>query len=62
MLSKVALNRKHNFNLLSLTLMMQDGWIMSGNKEEITVTKDGMKISFDIVMPTNTGAVYAGCF
>ena len=61
-LTKVGLNRKLNFNLLSLTWMMQDGWIMSGNKEEITVTKDGMKISFDIVIPTNRGAVYAGCF
>ena len=60
-LIKVGLNSKHNFNLLSLTRLMQDGWSMSGNKDG-TVRKNEMEIKFDIVIPANQGAVYAECF
>ena len=61
-LIKVGLNSKHNFNLPSLTRLMQDGWSMSGDKDGITVRKNEMEIKFDIIIPNNQGAVYAGCF
>ena len=52
-------NPKANFNLLSLTKLLKDGWQMAGDDESITMSKGPTSIKFDIVIPTQNGAIYA---
>ena len=51
-----------HFNLFSCSRLQQEGWNMHGNKEAITMTKGNAKITFDIVIPTAKGAIYAMYF
>ena len=37
--------------------MLQEGWIMQGDFDKIALTKDGVSIVFDIVVPTTTGCL-----
>ena len=57
-----SFSTKHNFNLVSMSkLIHKQGWkIMRGNKTLIHI-KNGMggTIDFDIVVPTEKGAIYA---
>jgi hypothetical protein len=53
---------KHNFNLLSMSkLLHKQGWkIMHGNETLIHIeNRKGGAINFDIVVPTEKGAIYA---
>ena len=54
-------NDSLNFNLLSLTRLLCNGWrITKGDATGITVRHEsGGKIDFDIVIPTARGAIYA---
>ena len=61
-LRDVSYNPKYNFNLCSLTKLLQNGWALSGNQHMIVAEKDGIQIKFDIVIPTASGAIYAGRF
>ena len=61
-MESIAHMPESNFNLLSLTRLLQDGWEMSGDAEAIVMTKEGIKLSFDIVIPTGRGgALYCIC-
>ena len=42
--------------------MQQEGWTLGGNKEAIWIEKGQAKLIFDLVIPTKTGAIYAGYF
>ena len=46
------------FNLFSGTRMMDNGWIMSGDKEKIVIKKGGQEIVFDIKIRTPKGVVF----
>ena len=46
-------------NLFSLTQAMMNGWQIGNDGLHITVTKDGMKIVFDILKKTQTGFLCA---
>ena len=54
-------NESLNFNLLSLTRLLSNGWsITKGDATRITIENGGGgKIDFDIVIPTARGAIFA---
>ena len=60
-LTDVNYNNKYNFNLVSLTRLLMNGWkVTTGDNRGITVgNKDGNEIKFDIVIPTVRGAIFA---
>ena len=58
-LKKMRFNPKANFNLLSLTKLIMDGWKMTGDEEAIVMRKGGAEIRFDIVIKTERGAIFA---
>ena len=53
---------KHNLNLLSMSkLLHKQGWkIMHGNETVVCIeNRKGGVVNFDIVVPTEKGAIYA---
>ena len=60
-LTEVNFNDKYNFNLVSLTRLLMNGWkVTQGDNIGITVgNKSGNEIKFDIVIPTVRGAIFA---
>jgi hypothetical protein len=58
-LGEVKLLPNGKYNLFSVTKLMKNGWSMSGDKTGMRLVKDGMKIVFDIVIPTKEGILYA---
>ena len=46
------------FNLFSTTKLKHEGWKMIGDYSSITMQKGGMTVCFDIVIPTEKGAIY----
>jgi hypothetical protein len=52
------LPRGHS-NLFSCSILQQEGWLMTGDKESNKMTKGDAEICFDIVIPTAKGAIYA---
>jgi hypothetical protein len=63
-ITEVSYNSRHNFNLFSISRMLQLGWTLSGNKQRLTLNStDGKSvIHFDIVIKTKLGAVYLAKF
>ena len=47
------------FNLFSISRMQGEGWILGGDKEAVWITKGKSKLTFDIVVKTPKGRVYA---
>jgi hypothetical protein len=58
-LSDVVYLLTGRFNLFSLTKMAQAGWILGGDPEEIWLTKESHHLSFDNVIPTPKGVLFA---
>lgn len=60
-LTEVSVNKKYNFNLISLTRLLRNGWhITQGDDTGIVIeNKDGNRIAFDIVVLTARGAIFA---
>ena len=60
-LTDVNYNPKYNFNLMSLTRLLMNGWrITSGNKTGITIRNmNKSEVTFDIVILTVRGAIFA---
>ena len=54
----VGLAKEMNYNLFSLSKLMQDGWKLSGDVRAMQLTKGQATIKFDIVIPTKKGAIY----
>jgi hypothetical protein len=50
------------FNLFSLTKMQKSGWLLHGNNKAIWLTKEGSNITFDIIILTPEGMVFAMYF
>jgi limonene-1,2-epoxide hydrolase len=64
-LTDVGYSKRHNFNLLSVTSLWQQGCsTKAGNSEIMSIIGPDRvsTIHFDIVMRTRIGAVYVGCF
>ena len=47
------------YNLFSLGTMMKKGWQMSGDDQGIIISKGGIQLVFDIIIPTPKGILYA---
>jgi hypothetical protein len=65
-LTHVGFSKRHNFNLLSVTSLWQQGWSTqsAGDSEGLSIIgpDGGSVINFDIVVRTTRGAIYIGCF
>jgi hypothetical protein len=64
-LTDVGFSTRHNFNLLSVTSLWQQGWsTQSGDSEGLSIIgpDGGSVINFDIVVRTTRGAIYVGRF
>ena len=51
-----------NFNLCSLSKLLNSGWEMSGTEDKIVMTKGDTSLEFDIKISTHEGAIFCGCF
>ena len=60
-LTELNYSPKLNFNLLSLSRLLQNGWIITSRNETCIKIEDqsGNDIVFDIVIPTACGAIFA---
>jgi hypothetical protein len=60
LISDVVLTKGTPFNLLSLTKLMRQGWILGGDSETgITLTKANSVLAFNIPIETPRGVVFA---
>ena len=57
-LTDVSICPQSAYNLFSLTRMVEQGWIMSGDKNGISIKKGKSKVLFDIKISTPKGALY----
>jgi hypothetical protein len=57
-LNDVIVLPKSKFNLISAPVLLNNGWILHGNKKRIMLVKDEVKLVFDIKVCTNRGALY----
>ena len=57
-LSNVVYTPSSQYNLLSLTKMMSDGWTLNGNKHHLKIEKNGVQINFDITIKTKRGQLF----
>jgi hypothetical protein len=58
LLHDVTYSPSLKFNLFSTSKLQREGWTMLGDYNSITMTKGDMKVCFDIVIPTEKGAIY----
>ena len=61
-MTEVSVIKGGNYNMYSLTRMMKTGWKMTGDAESIQLSKDGVVIKFDIVIPTAKGCIFCMYF
>jgi hypothetical protein len=61
-LKDVQVNEKFNFNLFSVTRMLQKGYTLKGDAKSITLEKGNHAFLFDSVIPTRGGALYCARF
>jgi hypothetical protein len=58
----VQVNEKFNFNLFSVTRMLQKGYRIKGDAKSITLEKGNHAFMFDSVIWTQGGALYCARF
>ena len=46
-------------NLFSVTKLLKEGWNLRGDSEKVILTSDNKTITFDIVIPTTKGLLFA---
>jgi len=51
-----------NFNMFSISKALMSGWMLSGDREGIMLTKGDATIKFDIRIETRRGALFCGYF
>ena len=51
-----------NFNMFSISKALMSGWMLSGDREGIVLTKGDATIRFDIMIDTRRGALFCGYF
>ncbi len=61
-LKDVQVNNKFNFNLFSVTKMLQKGYTLRGDAKSISLRKDTHEFKFDSVIWTQGGALYCARF
>ena len=58
-LKDVVLLPQGKFNLFSVTKLMKQGWTLNGDKNSLSLQKNGQKLTFDIEIPTPKGMLFA---
>ncbi len=61
-LKDMQVNEKFNFNLFSVTRMLQKGYTLKGDEKSITLEKGNHAFMFDSVIRTRGGALYCERF
>jgi hypothetical protein len=61
-LTEVTHLPSEKFNLFSLTRLQQQGWLLGGNKTAIWLTNKDQKVTFDMMISTNKGLLFAMYF
>jgi len=61
-LSNTTYSKEAKFNLFSLTMMMKKGWKLTGNVDNLTLTKEDKKTVFDIKVLTPKGIIFVFAF
>ena len=57
-LTEVNYSKDCNYNLLSLTYMLREGWSIYGDAKAIKIKKGGKTLVFDVRINTARGALY----
>merc|ERR1712194_525908 len=57
-LENVALLETSNYNLFSLSKLLNSGWKMQGDATKVVMSKRSMILTFDIVIKTTKGALF----
>ena len=57
-LENVALLKNSNYNLFSLSKLLNSGWKMQGDATKVVMSKGSMILIFDIVIKTTKGALF----
>ena len=57
-LTEVNYSEDYNYNLLSLSRMLREGWILHGDATAMKMKRDKMTLVFDIRINTARGALY----
>ena len=57
-LQDVIVVPQSKFNLLSIPVFLEKGWVLKGDKENIKLIKGNLEIKFDIKIKTPRGALY----
>lgn len=57
-LSGVTYSPQARFNLFSISLMMEKGWLLSGNNDCIKLKKGNQELVFDVKVETPKGVLY----
>ena len=57
-IGSVMVSKKAKFNIISLTLLMKQGWQLIGNQNGVTLKKNGQLLNFDHTVKTDKGTLY----
>ena len=57
-LENVALLETSNYNLVSLSKLLNNGWKMQGDATKVVMSKRSRILTFDIVIKTTKGALF----
>ena len=58
----VHVGEHFEYNLLSVTKYMKEGWKLAGTKNDMTLTKRDVVLTFDILIKTGQGILYCAYF
>ena len=58
----VHVSEQFEYNLLSVTKYMKEGWKLTGSATEMTLTKGEIVLTFDILIKTGQGTLYCAYF
>ena len=57
-MENVALLETSNYNLFSLSKLLNSGWKMQGDASKVVMLKGSMVLTFDIVINTTKGTLF----
>ena len=58
----VHISEQFEYNLLSVTKYMKEGWKLTGSATEMTLSKGEVLLTFDILIKTGQGTLYCAYF
>jgi hypothetical protein len=58
-MTDVRLTPENKYNLFSISKRLKEGWKMTGDKNGMVLTKGNEQVTFDIIIPTHDGVIFA---